>query len=215
MKANLRGAARLGLITTLVVSLVVCLLATGVGGTSNSRAGSDWQIDWTPDVATLEVAETLSGPGVEVLAGIATGPTATLGPGQTLPPESVSTTVGTLGDHNFGWGEIRDAGGEITGRLENGFMHYVAERDSVERQIIEVDAEGIGSGIAMAILAGGLGLCPESVGIGCIVGVVGAFAVATGNAVRNGVRLFFLERDLDETERNLFGRFEQALQALP
>jgi len=96
-------------------------------------------------------------------------------------------------------------------RREDGIEDYIAQREELQRQRLGTAGEGIGSGVAIGVLAWGIGLCPVTGGGGCVAGVVGAAAVFVANAVRNHFILAGQNADLRELDSNLFDAFDEAV----
>lgn len=49
-------------------------------------------------------------------------------------------------------------------RIQDGFDYYINQMEAIETRRLETAASGIGSGVAVGVLAWGLGLCPATGG---------------------------------------------------
>jgi hypothetical protein len=96
-------------------------------------------------------------------------------------------------------------------RREDGIEDYVAQREELQRQVLVTHAEGIGAGLAVGVLAWGIGLCPVTGGGGCAAGVVGGVAVLVAGAVRSFVVAQVQKADLREVNSNLIAAFDEAV----
>jgi len=96
-------------------------------------------------------------------------------------------------------------------RREDGIDDYIAQRDELQSQVLVTHAEGIGAGLAVGVLAWGIGLCPVTGGGGCAAGVVGGVAVLVVGAVRSFVVAQVQKADLREVNSNLIAAFDEAV----
>jgi hypothetical protein len=96
-------------------------------------------------------------------------------------------------------------------RALDGFDDYIEQRERLVDEIIATGAEGIGSGVAIGVLAWGLGVFPATGGAGCVAGVIGGVAVLVANSVRNFIILQGQKADLRSLDGNLSAAFDQSL----
>jgi len=222
---------RVGLVLFIVVSTLACPLALAYQSMpSQAYAAAPFET-LQPVQPNIGAVFTATPPLPTLLS--------TVGPGHYFEQADANRPeVGEVhGNDEFGWGEVKgqpelvamwvtdDEGthyivvsktsdeflGTPDPRIQDGFDDYISQMEGIETKRLETAAAGIGSGVAVGILALGLGLCPATGGGGCVVGVVGGIAVAIGGAVTEHIILAGLNRDLRSVQSYLNNAFIDAV----
>lgn len=222
---------RVGLILLIVVGIVSCPLALAYQSMPGQAYAAAPFETLVPVQPSIEAVFTSTPPFQ--------APLSTVRPGQYFEEADANRPeVGEVhGNDEFGWGEVKgqpelvamwvtdDKGthyivvsktsdeflGTPDPRIQDGFDDYISQMQGIETKRLETAAAGIGSGVAVGILAWGLGLCPATGGGGCVVGVVGGIAVAIGGAVTEHIILAGLNRDLRSVQSYLNNAFNNAV----
>lgn len=222
---------RVGLILFIVVGIMACPLALAYESLPETAYAAQPFVTVPPVQPSFEAVFTDTPPLQTLIP--------TVGPGQYFEAADANRPeVGAEhGNDKFGWGEVKGRPGlilmwvtddegthyivvsktsdEFLGtpdpRIQDGFDDYINQMEAIETRRLETAASGIGSGVAVGVLAWGLGLCPATGGGGCVVGVIGGIAVAIGNAVREQIIQAGLNSDLRSVKSYLNDAFNNAL----
>jgi hypothetical protein len=93
-------------------------------------------------------------------------------------------------------------------RGENGFDDFITQMEERIDEFYDDVGEGIASAVVFNVLVAGIALCPETAGVGCILGVLGAAAVALGTGISKLVKMIKFEFDISDIYTNIRGSFE-------
>ena len=222
-----KAKARLGLVVLILVSFFAVPIATGVLSPGTSAYA---QIDFTPNVATLEV--TVS-PQPATIGPLIRAPGMQFDCPVGMPERCRPDVVNLHGDDLIGWGEILGEPGLVLVWItdETGTHFLVVSADDpqltslpgsdsfmelMELRLEEIDytgermAEGFGSGAAGgAVVLTLLALCPETAGTTCLLAGIAAGGTALGNVIRNAILSSQSQNRLEQIDLGLIGRFHQ------
>jgi hypothetical protein len=231
--ADRKKRFRIGLVVLLAISLFVCPLAAGGLGLRGANA----QIPFTPNIATLELGQTVEGPRLGAVT-----PVPPVGPGQYFEEGDPNrpAVLGVQGDEQYGWAHVAghpelvliwytDTSGthylvldgtsdaflgsldRATGtRLEDGFEDYITRRETLERERLAAAIEGFGSGAVGIAAAALIAACPETGGAGCLGALLVLAASGGGNVLRNIIRIVSIDFEMGDVEDSLRDSFQQA-----
>ena len=224
-----KAKARLGLVVLILVSFFAVPIATGVLSPGTSAYA---QIDFTPNVATLEV--TVS-PEPATIGPLIRTPGDRFDCPVAMPERCRPEVVSVHGDDLFGWGELLGESGLILVWItdETGTHFLVVSADDpqltslpgadsfmelMELRLDEIKytgeriAEGFGSGAtAGVVIIGLLALCPETAGVTCVLAGLTAGGAGLGNVIRNAILSSQSQNRLEELELGIIGRFRQMI----
>lgn len=225
--ASTKPRIRVAVLILLVFSLLACPLAIN-GFIPRSDAYA--QIEFTPNVATLTITETV----VPVTIGpLVWAPGMSFDCPVGMPERCRPDVVAVHGDDRFGWGEMVGHPGLVLVWItdETGTHYMVVSADDPQLTGVaggdsfmeltelwtervsymgERVAEGVGSGgTAFVIVMGLLIACPETAGVTCLIAGLTAGGAGVGNIIRNAILGSQAEARIEELEEGLVGRFRQ------
>jgi hypothetical protein len=213
--------------------VAICIFACPLAGSALLGTGAPAearQIQFTPNVATLQALQTPQAPTIGPLVW---SPGMRFDCPTNMPEGCRPDLVSLHGDDLFGWGEMLGEPGLVLVWItdETGTHFLVVSADDpqlvslpgsdsfmelMDLRMAEVKytgermAEGWGSGaVGGGVIVALLALCPETAGTTCVIAGITAGATALGNIVRNAILSNQSQDRLHNLELGIIGRFRQ------